>query len=249
VRRFTLRLGPCGSRIEAPIRRNSASRSAFCGPLTNYKECAEFYIGDVTARRSVRLVPDKDHARRGIARKEPGVPVGAAVKLSRLRAGRAYGLKTRPRYYDLPAASERDIDRPAPGRIGCLDRLRHVVRRVPAMLAGPECPVAAVSGVVLRPHLAGQLVERLGVDGGVLSPVGRDDRITCLAQSGDDAGGQGVGIARAVSLIVFAIIRSTAALSRSDIPSPRSSALTSGRVRPLPTAGWPGLVNRPICGR
>jgi hypothetical protein len=35
VRRFTLRLGPCGSRIEAPIRRNSASRSAFCGPLTN----------------------------------------------------------------------------------------------------------------------------------------------------------------------------------------------------------------------
>jgi hypothetical protein len=63
------------------------------------------------------------------------------------------------------------------------------------MLAGPECPVAAVSEGVLRPHLAGQLVERLGAEGGVLYPIGRDDAVSDRGQSGDEAGCQDVGIA------------------------------------------------------
>jgi hypothetical protein len=62
------------------------------------------------------------------------------------------------------------------------------------MLAGPECPVAAVSEGVLRPHLAGQLIERLGAEGGVLYPIGRDDAVSDPGQSGDDAGGQAGGI-------------------------------------------------------
>jgi hypothetical protein len=44
---------------------------------------------------------------------------------------------------------------------------------------------------------------------------------------------------RAASSIVFAMIRSTVELSRSDIP------FSSCRIPPSPTAGWPGLVNRP----
>jgi hypothetical protein len=37
-------------------------------------------------------------------------------------------------------------------------------------------------------------------------------------------------------------------LSLPEGRDPRSSALTPGRIPPLPTAGWPGLVNRPMCG-
>jgi hypothetical protein len=48
--------------------------------------------------------------------------------------------------------------------------------------------------------------------------VGRKDTIACFGQSGDDAGGQGVGIAPRRSLIVFAMIRSTAEASTFDIP-------------------------------
>src|ERR1700738_4196346 len=66
----------------------------------------------------------------------------------------------------------------APRRIGRFDGLRHVVRLIAAMLARPECPVAAVSEGVLRPHLAGQLVERLAAEGGVLHPIGRDDAVS-----------------------------------------------------------------------
>jgi hypothetical protein len=81
-----------------------------------------------------------------------------------------------------------------------------------------KCPVAAVSERVLRPHLAGQLVERLGAKDGVLYPIGRDHAVSSLRQTGDDAGGQGVGIATGCSLIVFAMIHSTTVLSPSGIP-------------------------------
>jgi hypothetical protein len=58
------------------------------------------------------------------------------------------------------------------------------------------------------------------------------------------------GSPRAVSLIVFAMIRSTAGtsafcMSFSSLPPLPTSAAP---VR-LPTAGWPPLVKRPICGR
>src|SRR5260370_24046462 len=120
------------------------------------------------------------------------------------------------------------------------------------MLAGPECPVAAVSEGVLRPHLAGQLVERLGAEGGVLYSIGRDDAVSGTGQSGDDAGCQGVGIAtrgfidcvRDDPLDVCAMaFRHPALLAVGPLrPTP-------SRTLPLPIAHWPPLVKRPICGR
>jgi hypothetical protein len=53
------------------------------------EERAEFYIAHLTARRSVRLMPDEGRARRRIAGKGPSVPVWAPVELSRFCALRA----------------------------------------------------------------------------------------------------------------------------------------------------------------
>jgi len=58
-----------------------------------------------------------------------------------------------------------------------------------------ERPIPAVSVAILRAHLGRQLVERLGTERGVLYQVDRVDTVSRLRQCGDDAGGQGVGIA------------------------------------------------------
>jgi hypothetical protein len=106
------------------------------------------------------------------------------------------------------------------------------------MLAGPECPVAAVSVGILRTHPGRQLVEWPGAWCGVLSPVGRDDTITCPGQGGEDAACQSVGIAtgcfidcvRDNPLDVCAIaFRHPALLAVAH-------ALTPSRMLPLPSA-------------
>src|ERR1700724_3382016 len=65
----------------------------------------------------------------------------------------------------------------------------------PTVLAGPECPIPSVSVGILRAHLGRQLLERLATECGVLRQVDRGDAVSRLRQGGDDAGGQGVGIA------------------------------------------------------
>jgi hypothetical protein len=48
---------------------------------------------------------------------------------------------------------------------------------------------------ILRPHVGRQLVERLGTECGVLYQLDWVDTVSRLRQGGDDAGGQGFGVA------------------------------------------------------
>src|SRR5205085_12476388 len=85
---------------------------------------------------------------------------------------------------------------------------------------------------------------------GVPSPVGRDDTIACFGQRGDDAGGQGVGIAtRCFSDRVRDYPFDGCAIEFRHSALLVPMGLTSSRIPPLPTAGWPPLVNHPICAK
>jgi hypothetical protein len=60
---------------------------------------------------------------------------------------------------------------------------------------GTSLTQSYVVGGYIRSGMKRQFVEWLGAEGGVLYPIGRDDAVSGRGQSGDDAGGQGVGIA------------------------------------------------------
>ena len=70
---FTIRLGP--ARIE-DRGTDQAQKRFVLGISRAAEECAEFYIGDVTTRRGVRLVPDKGRTRRGFAGENQLSPLG-----------------------------------------------------------------------------------------------------------------------------------------------------------------------------
>ena len=80
----------------------------------------------------------------------------------------------------------------------------------------------------------------------------RDDAVSGRGQSGDDAGCQGMRIATRcfVDRVRDDPLDGRAiAFRHPALPCCGPCGANTPRIPPLPTAGWPPLVNRPICGR